>query len=47
MNIQDRLMTKENVQKILESRLVIDGPGKYEMRVTSVTPFEKEIGNCW
>ena len=38
-------LTKESAQKILESRKVIGTTGKYEFKVTNVTPYERDLGN--
>jgi len=38
-------LTKENAERILESRMVITSTGKYELKVTNVTPFERDLGN--
>jgi hypothetical protein len=38
-------LTKESAQNILESRKVIGTTGKYEFKVTNVTPYERDLGN--
>ena len=38
-------LTKENAERILESRKVISSTGKYELKVTNVTPYVRDLGN--
>lgn len=38
-------LTRESAQKILESRKVINSTGKYEFKVTNVTPYARDLGN--
>lgn len=35
-------LTKESAAKILNSRKLITAPGKYQVQVTAVTPFERD-----
>jgi len=45
--MEENKLSREQTDAILAPKLqnIIEGPGKYEMRVTSVTPYEKELGN--
>lgn len=42
-NLATSTMTAENAIQILNSRKLIVEPGKYNLKVTNVTPFEKNV----
>lgn len=39
-----KIMEKDNAIKIFNSRKLITGPGKFNLKVTSTTPFQREDG---
>ena len=38
-------MEKDQAKTIINSRKLIATDGKYELRVTNVTPYHRELGN--